>query len=108
MVAVSSDDTILLCDRGLHSHGHSFLAVVEMAEPADQLGLVERVRCDLHAPHRRHAAEEGEELLRVGVHGARRRVALVRSEGHGGLDCEGSAVIGCGGGDRTAERWGVG
>lgn len=107
VVAVSSDDAILLCDRGLHAHGHGFLAVVEVAEPADQLSLVERVRCNLHAPHRRHVAEEGEELLRVGVYGARRRLALVRGEGNGGLDSEGSAVIGGSGGDRTAERWGA-
>lgn len=102
VIAVSGDDAVLLGDGGLHADGHGFLSVVQVAEPADQLGLVERVRGDLHAAHRRHVAEEGEELLGRGVDGARRRLAVVGGEGDRGLDGERRGIVGRRGGDRTA------
>ena len=89
MVAVGGDDAVLLCDRCLHADGDSLLAVVEVAEFTDQLGLVKRVSGDLHPPHRRHVAEEGRELLRGGIDGARRRIALVACERDAGLDGDG-------------------
>lgn len=107
MVTIGCDDAILLRDRGLHAHGHGFLAVVEVAKSADQLGLVKRVRGYLHPPHRRHVMEECEKLLRAGVHGARRSFALMGSEWDGGFDSESSGVV-RGGGDRTTERCGAG
>ena len=60
----------------------------------DQFGLVEQVGGDLHAAHRRHDAEEGEELRRRGLDGAQRRFTFVGGEWNGGLDHEGSGVIG--------------
>jgi len=62
MVAVGGDDGVLFSDGGLHADGDGLLAVVEVAEAADELGLVEGVSGDLHAPHQGHVAEEGEEL----------------------------------------------
>ena len=60
----------------------------------DQFGLVERVGADLHAAHRRHVGEEGEELRRRGLDGAQRRFAFVGVEWNGGLDREGFGVVG--------------
>ena len=100
MVAVGGDDAVL-CDRYLHADGDSLLAIVEVAESADQLGLVELVRGDLHPPHRRHVAEEGHELLRGGIDGARQRIVLVGCEGDAGLDGDGGGVVGE---EETAER----
>lgn len=102
MIAISGDDAIFLRDRGLHADGDGLLAVVQVAKPADQFGLVERVGGDLHAAHRRHVAEEGEELRRRGLHGARRRFAFVGGEWNGGLDREGSGVVGR---ELAAEIW---
>lgn len=70
MVTVGSDYAILFSNRGFHSDGDRFLAVVEMAESANQLRLVERIGSDFHAAHERHVSEEGEELLRCGLNGA--------------------------------------
>jgi len=70
MVAVGGDDAVLARDGGLHADGDSLLTVVEVAEAADQLRLVERVRRDLHPPHQRHVVEERKELRRGGLHGA--------------------------------------
>ncbi|WVZ24100.1 hypothetical protein V8G54_002644 [Vigna mungo] len=70
VVTVSSDDAVLARDRGLHPHRNGLLPVVEMAEAADQLGLIEGVRRDLHPPHQRHVTEEREELRRRGLDGA--------------------------------------
>ena len=94
VVPVRRDDRVLPRDRRLHPHGQSLLPVVEVAEPADQFGLVERVRGDLHAPHASHVAEEGEDLRRGGLHGARRRVAEVGLERDGGFDRDGGCVCG--------------
>ena len=89
MVAVGGDDTILARDGGLHADGDGLLAIVEVAEAAYELGLVERVRRDLHPPHQRHVTEEREELRRGRLHGAWRRIAVVGGEGHRGLHGEG-------------------
>ena len=62
VVAVGGDDGIGAGDGGLHADGDGLLAVVEVAEPADELGLVEGVGGDLHAAHEGHVAEEGDEL----------------------------------------------
>ena len=99
VVAVSGDDGVHFCDGGLHADGDSLLAVVEVAEAADELGLVEGVRGDLHAPHQGHIEEEGEELRGGGCHGARGGFAVVRGGVDGGLDGEG----GVGGGDDGGE-----
>lgn len=104
VVAVGRDDAVLLGDRRLHADRNRLLPVVEVAEPADQLRLVERVGRDLHAPHRRHVAEEGHELPGRGLDGARRGVASVAGEGDAGLDSEGGGVGG--GGEGAAERLG--
>ena len=50
-----------------------------MAEAADQLRLVERVRGDLHPPHRRRVAE-GHQLYWRRHDGARCRQAVVAGE----------------------------
>ena len=94
VVPVRRDDRVLPGDRRLHPHGQSLLPVVEVAEPADQFGLVERVGGDLHAAHASHVAEEGEDLGGGGLHGARRRVAEVGLERDGGFDCDGGCVCG--------------
>jgi len=70
VVAVGGDDAVLTRDRSLHPHRDGLLTVVEVAEAADQLGLVERVRRDLHPPHQRHIAEEREKLRPGGLDGA--------------------------------------
>lgn len=62
MVTVSSDDAVLFGNRSFHADGDSLLAVVEMAEPSDEFGLVEGIGCDLHAAHEGHVAEEGHEF----------------------------------------------
>ena len=94
VVAVGGDDAVFLCDGGVHADGDGLLAVVEVAEAADELGLVEAVGGDLHAAHDGHVAEEGEELGGGGGDGARGRVAVVGGEGDGGL--HGDGVIGGG------------
>jgi len=70
VVAVGGDDAVLARDRSLHPHRDGLLAVVEVAEAADQLGLVEGVRRDLHPPHQRHVTEERDELRWGGLDGA--------------------------------------
>ncbi|WVZ10150.1 hypothetical protein V8G54_014680 [Vigna mungo] len=62
VVAVGGDDAVLSGDAGLHTHGDGFLAVVEVAESADEFGLVERVGSDLHAAHEGHVTEKGKQL----------------------------------------------
>ena len=89
-----------LGDGGLHADGDRLLAVVEVAEAADQLRLVERVRGDLHPPDRRHVAEEGHQLRRRRLDGARRRRAVVAGERDAGLHGDGV------GGERPAEYGG--
>lgn len=86
MIAVGGDDTVLLGDGGFHADGDRFLSVVEVAESSDEFSLVERIGGDLHPAHGGHVTEEGEELLRGGLDGARRRLALVRGERDGCLD----------------------
>ena len=94
MIAISGDDAIFLHDCGLHADGDGLLAVVQVAKPTDQFGLIEQVGGDLHAAHRCHVAEEGEELRLRGLDGARQRFAFVGGEWNGGLDHEGSGVVG--------------
>lgn len=88
VIAVRGDDGIGAGDGGLHPDGDGLLAVVEVAEAADQLRLVQRVRRDLRAAHGGHVAEEGGELARRGGHLARGRVHDVGLVGDRGLDGE--------------------
>lgn len=94
MVAVGGDDAVFLGDRRLHADGDGLLAVVEVAEPADQPCLVERVRGDLHPTHGGHVEEEGHELVGGGFDGAGRRFAVVGDEREGGLECDGGGIGG--------------
>ena len=66
-----------------------------MAKPTDQFGLVERVGGDLHATHCCHVAEEGEELRRCGLDGARWQFAFVEGEWNGGGDRDWQTLL-CG------------
>lgn len=70
MVAVGGDDAVFSGDAGLHTDGDGFLAVVEVAESADEFGLVEGVGGDLHSAHEGHLTEEGKELGGGGGNGA--------------------------------------
>ncbi|KAI8009855.1 Sodium/calcium exchanger NCL1 [Camellia lanceoleosa] len=63
VAAIGGDDAILLGDRRFHSDRHYFLAVVKVAETADQLRFVERIGDDLHSTHHRHVSKEGYELF---------------------------------------------
>jgi hypothetical protein len=100
VVAVGGDDGVGAGGGGLHADGDGLLAVVEVAEAPDELGLVERVRRDLEAPHERHVAEEGQQLPRRGGGLARWRVHDVGLEGHRGVN--GDRVRGVG--DPTREK----
>lgn len=102
MVAVRGDDAVLLGDGGLHADGDGLLPVVEVAEPPDQLGLVQGVGGDLGAAHQGHGAEEADQLLRGRLDGPGRGLASVGGEGHGGLDGDRRGVRG----DRAAEEGG--
>jgi hypothetical protein len=102
VVAVGGDDGVGAGDGGLHADGDGLLAVVEVAEPADELGLVERVGRDLEPPHERHVAEEGDELAGRGGGVAGRRVHDVRLEGHRGF--YGDRVCGVGDAPRAGEQ----
>lgn len=104
MVAVRGDDAVLLRDGGLHADGDGLLPVVEVAEPSDQLGLIEGVGGDLGAAHQGHDAEEADQLLASRLDGPGRGLASVGGEGDGGLDCDRSGVRG----DRAAEEGGGG
>jgi hypothetical protein len=88
VVTVGSDDGVGSRDGGLHADGDGLLAVVEVAEPADELGLVEGVGGDLHAAHHGHVAEEGHELGGGGGDFPGGRVDEVGGEGDGCLDGE--------------------
>ena len=104
VVAVGGDDGVGAGDGGLHADGDGLLAVVEVAETADELGLVEGVGGDLHAAHDGHVAEEGHELGGGGGHVAGGRVDEVGGEGDGRLDGE----RGRGVGDRSRRHEGRG
>lgn len=93
MVTVGGYDAVLFGNCGLHADGDGLLAVVQMAKPSDELGLVERVGRDLHPAHQRHVAEERHELFGRGLDGAGRHVAPVGGEGDRCLDREGGGVI---------------
>jgi len=94
VVAVGGDDGIGAGDCGLHADGDGLLAVVEVAEPADELGLVEGVGGYLHAAHEGHVAEEGDELGGGGGDIARWRVDEVGGERDRCLDGERRRGIG--------------
>jgi len=70
VVAVGSNDAVIFGNCSLHSNGHGFLTIVEVAKSTDEFGLVERVGGYLHTAHRGHDAEEGLELLGIGLDGA--------------------------------------
>ena len=105
MVAIGCDDAILFGNCGLHTNGHRFLSIVEVAETADQLGFIEGVGSNLHPPHQRHIVEESEQFFGSGFDIARGWLAFVADEGDAGLDGEDGAVVG-GGGKGTAEMLG--
>ncbi|GJN36581.1 hypothetical protein PR202_gb25457 [Eleusine coracana subsp. coracana] len=46
----------------LHADRDGLLAVVEVAEPTDELGLIQGINSDLHMAHHGHVTEEGNEL----------------------------------------------
>mmetsp|Transcript_11739 Transcript_11739/g.29944 ORF Transcript_11739/g.29944 Transcript_11739/m.29944 type:complete len:390 (+) Transcript_11739:777-1946(+) len=62
VVSVSGDDGVASGERCFHADAHGLLPVVQMAEPTDELPLVQDVRGDFHAPHAVKVAEEGENL----------------------------------------------
>ena len=86
MVTISSDYAILLRNCGLHPYTHSFLSIVQMAKPSDQLRFVERVDGDLHTAHKCHIGEESHEFFGTSIDGSRGRLAVVAGEGDAGLD----------------------
>jgi hypothetical protein len=102
VISVGGDDAVSLGDGGLHADGDGLLAVVEVAEASNEFGLVEGIGGDLHAAHDRHVVEEGEQLLRSGLHGARRRLDPVGRERDAGLDGE-DRLIGAGGEEASGE-----
>lgn len=107
MVSVRRDDAVLSSNRGLHANSNRFLAVVQVTEAPNELGLVERVGGDLHPTHQRHISEEAHELLIRRLDGARRRIDVVGAEGEISLDGDGGGGIGgevAEGGDRHRER----
>lgn len=86
MIAVGSDDGVLLGDGRFHTDGEGLLAVVEVAEAADELGLVKGVGCDLHTAHEAHIVEEGEKLRRRRGDGSGRGIAVVAGKGNACLN----------------------
>lgn len=88
VIAVGGDDGVRAGGGSLHADGDGLLAIVEVAEAADELGLVEGVGGDLEAAHEGHIAEEGHELARCGGDLARGRVDDVGLVGDRGLDGE--------------------
>lgn len=74
-----------------------------MAEPANELGLVEGVGGGLHAAHHGHVTEEGEELGGGGVDEGRGGLDLVALEGDAGLNGDRGLTAG-GGGERAQEE----
>jgi len=75
VVAVGGDEGVSAGDVAsmLTAMASWLLPIIEVAETADELGLVERVRPYLGAAHEGHVAE-GKELARGGGGGAGRRV----------------------------------
>ncbi|MQM00570.1 hypothetical protein Taro_033307 [Colocasia esculenta] len=94
VVPIGRDDGILAGDSGLHADGDGLLAVVEVAESTDELGLVEGVRGDLHPTHHGHFPEEPHELPGGGLDLPRGRLALVADEGDAGLHGDGGGLVG--------------
>nr|GMD27638.1 transcription repressor OFP7-like [Ipomoea batatas] len=93
VVPVSGNNAILSGNRGLHTYRDGFLAVVEMAKSANELRLVERIGGDLHPAHQSHIAEEGHQLLRRRLYGARRRIDVVTAEREAGLHGDGGGGV---------------
>lgn len=62
MVAVGCDDGVGRGEGRFHADGDGFLAIVEVAEAADELGFVEEVGRELGAAEEGEGAEEGEEF----------------------------------------------
>ena len=96
MIAIGCDDAILFGNCRLHTDSHRFLSIVEVAEPADQLGFIQGVGSNLHPPHQRHIVEESEQLFGSGFDIARGRIAFVSDEGDAGLDGDDGGIV-CGG-----------
>ena len=95
VIAVGGDDRILLRESGFHADAHGLLAVVQMAEPADELALVEDVRRNLEAPHEVRLGEHIDDLRLRSFHHLRGGLDVVRLEGHRDLD--GHRIVAAGG-----------
>ena len=86
MIAVGRDYRILLRQRRLHADAHSLLPVVEVAEPADELALVQHVGRDLEAAHEVRLREHVHDLGLARLHRLGRGFDVVRFEWHGDVD----------------------
>lgn len=62
MASVRGDDLVVLLDGALHPYGDGLLSDGEVAEPADELLLVELVGCHLHPAHLGHGLVHVDEL----------------------------------------------
>ena len=91
MIAVGCDDGVLLRQRRLHADAHSLLAVVEVAEPADELALVQHVGRDLEAAHEVRLREHVHDLRLARLHRLGRGFDVVRFERH--RDVDGHRVV---------------
>lgn len=91
MIAVGCDDGILLRQRRLHADAHSLLPVVEVAEPADELALVQHVGRDLEAAHEVRLREHVHDLRLARLHRLGRGFDVVRFERH--RDVDGHRVV---------------
>mmetsp|Transcript_22179 Transcript_22179/g.74620 ORF Transcript_22179/g.74620 Transcript_22179/m.74620 type:complete len:407 (+) Transcript_22179:157-1377(+) len=107
VVAVGGDHRVLPRDGGLHANAHGLLAVVQMAEAAHLLGLVQLVGGELHAAHRVHGLPVLHHLFLGRVHaGDARAVTLVGLEGLLEVHVEGAGgqVAAPGGRERSRAR----
>ena len=86
VVAVGSHDGVLVIDAGLHADADGLLAVVQVAEPADELSLVQDVGGDFHPSHAKEVLEEAQYFSLRGLHLlVRHLVQLVPLERRGDL-----------------------
>lgn len=106
MASVRSDELVDGGDSTLNTNGHGLLANGEMAETADELGLVQSVGGHLHTAHGGHVAVHANELFLGDLDVERRHVAPVRDERVGmESECEGLGLgLGRGALDRRRVR----
>mmetsp|Transcript_11395 Transcript_11395/g.23821 ORF Transcript_11395/g.23821 Transcript_11395/m.23821 type:complete len:406 (+) Transcript_11395:273-1490(+) len=81
VVTVRGDDGVFLVKSSLHANADGLLAVIQVAETADELALVQDIGSDLHAAEQVHSGEHVKKLALGGLDGGGRRVDLVRGEG---------------------------